>query len=284
VLAEVVLEAPHHEESQIADVERFQLRFAPSDLFQLSAGRMHTMLGYWNQAYHHGAWLQTTASRPEVYRWEDESGGLLPVHEVGLRVSGAVSWAPVRVEYSGSLANGRAESATDVVTLQDPNETKAVNLWLGVTPHVLPGLQLGGAVVIDTIPPDPARPGREDALHERILGAFAVYPGTRLELLAEAFAILHESESGAGRWDSSGLYAQAAFAAGRFKPYYRFDLVRRDDGDPYFEPVTRDLAKHTVGLRVDPWSSLALKLELGHSRPGEGDSFTAVAAQAAFRF
>jgi hypothetical protein len=284
VLAEVVFEAPHHEEAQIADVERFQVRWAPADPFGVSVGRMHTMLGYWNQAYHHGAWLQTTVFRPEVYRWEDESGGFLPVHEVGLRVSGALSPSAGRLEYSATVANGRAVDPSDVVTLQDPNAAKAVDLWIGIQPGVLRTLQLGAAAVFDTIPPDPARPGREEPLDERILGVFLAYPGSRLELLAEAFAVRHESQAGGGRWESSGLYAQAAIALGRFKPYYRFDHVERDEGDPYYGPVTQDVTKHSLGLRVDPWSRLALKVELAHTRPAEGAAFTAVAAQAAFTF
>lgn len=284
VLAEVVLEVPHHEEAQVAEVERFQLRWAPVDLAGVSVGRMHTMLGYWNQAYHHGAWLQTTVFRPEVYRWEDESGGFLPVHEVGLRVSGALSRSSGRLEYSATVANGRAVEPSDVVTLQDPNAAKAVDLWIGIAPGVLPTLKLGAAAVFDTIPPDPARPNRREPLEERILGVFVAYPGTRLELLAEAFEVRHESQGGSERWESSGLYAQAAFAFGRFKPYYRFDRVERDEDDPYYGSLTQDVTKHSGGLRFDPWSRLALKVELAHTRPAEGATFTAVAVQAAFTF
>jgi hypothetical protein len=242
------------------------------------------MLGYWNQAYHHGAWMQSSILRPEVYRWEDESGGFLPMHEVGLRLSGALSSSAARIEYSATLANGRAARATDVVTLQDPNQAKAYDLWVGIRPRALPLLQLGAAAVLDTIPPDPGRPGRGDPIDERILGVFVVYPGPRLELLAEAFSVRHEASAGTGPWESSGFYAQAAFAFGRFKPYYRYDRVVRDEQDPYYEPVTQDLSKSTLGLRFDALGRLALKLELARTRPAAGDAFTAVAAQAAFTF
>jgi hypothetical protein len=241
------------------------------------------MLGHWNQAYHHGTWLQTTAFRPEVYRWEDEGGGLLPVHEVGIRVGGGMSGGALRVEYSASLVNGRGPTPEQVVTVQDHNTSKAVCLWLGLRPTALPGLQVGGAAVFDTIPAAPGDGSRSAELKERILGGFLVFRTPRVELLAEAFDIRHEDESASQSWMTTGLYAQTALTAGRFKPYYRFDLVDQDQDDPFFGPEP-GIRKHTVGLRVDPWSQLAVKLELSHNRLDPGESFGAGAVQVAFTF
>jgi hypothetical protein len=284
LIAEVAFEIPEDAEAQIAEVERLHVRWAPFDAVNFSVGRMHTMLGHWNQAYHHGTWLQTTAFRPEVYRWEDEGGGLLPVHEVGVRLGGALSGGPLRVEYSASLANGRGETPEQVVTVQDRNGSKAVSLWLGLRPEAVPGLQLGGTAVFDTIPPGPDDAARGTELRERILGGFLVYHNPRIELLAEAFGIRHEDESEGRAWTTTGLYAQAAFIAGRLKPYYRFDLVDRNQDDPFFGPDTPGVEKHTVGLRVDHWSRLAVKLELSHNRLDPGGSFGAGALQVAFAF
>ena len=283
VLAETVLESPEDSSSQIAEVERFQLQYSPSDAFSVSVGRMHTMLGFWNQAYHHGAWLQTTAFRPEVYRWEDDDGGLLPVHEVGVRLAGAATLDPVRFEYAASLVNGRSANPSHVSTFQDENGSKAVHLWAGLSPRALPHLQIGGSAVFDTIPPDPAGP-RADPLDERIWGGFVAFQGTRLELLAEAFSITHSDGTTGIEWTSGGGYAQAAWSFGRWKPYYRFDRVDRDESDPYYLVTLEDIDKHTVGLRVDPWSRVALKLELSRSRIAGGSPFTAAAVQAAFTF
>ena len=284
LIAEVALETPEDVDSRIAEVERLQVRWAPSDAVNVSVGRMHTLLGYWNQAYHHGTWLQTTAFRPEVYRWEDDGGGLLPVHEVGVRLGGALSGGPLRVEYSASLANGRGQTPEEVVTVQDRNGSKAVSLWLGLSPKAVPGLQLGGAAVFDTIPPDPDDAARGTELRERILGGFLVFHNPRIELLAELFGIRHEDESEGEVWTTTGLYAQAAFTAGRLKPYYRFDLVDRNPDDPFFGPAMPGVEKHTVGLRVDPWSRLAVKLELSYNRLEPGGSFEAGAVQMAFTF
>ena len=58
--------------------------------FNVAVGRYHTAIGYYNNAYHHGKWLQTAAERPHIYDFED-SGGLLPIHNVGVSVSGAIT-------------------------------------------------------------------------------------------------------------------------------------------------------------------------------------------------
>src|SRR6266852_1561407 len=40
-------------------VERTIIRYDYNDYFKLSFGKYHTPIGYWNAAFHHGAWLQT---------------------------------------------------------------------------------------------------------------------------------------------------------------------------------------------------------------------------------
>ena len=63
------------------DLERFNVRWQSSRYF-VEAGRTHTSFGYWNNAYHHGRWLQPTIERPRWVAFEDD-GGILPVHWVG---------------------------------------------------------------------------------------------------------------------------------------------------------------------------------------------------------
>lgn len=283
VLAEVVFEGKEGREERVIDVERYQIKYSPLDAFNVAIGRMHTVLGYWNQTYHHGTWFQTTASRPEVYRFEDENG-VLPIHEVGLRVFGAQSFPGLRLHYDASVTNGRAADSSEVVTVQDPNAHKAVNLWLALSPKAIPGLQVGGVFHADRIPPDPSRAGRENALGERIWGGFVAYQNAPVELLSEAFRIRHEDRVTGGLFKTTGLYAQAAYALGRFKPYYRFDHVKGAAADPYYPDTLRDAHRHTLGLRFDPLSRLTLKLDLSHDRPDSGATFNAAALQMAVTF
>jgi len=280
VLAEIVFE-PQEGASAEIELERYVIRWAPRDAFQLALGRMHMPLGYWNQAYHHGAWFQTTIERPIVYRWEHD-GGVLPVHDVGLALLGSHPVSAVTLEYSASVTNGRAPESTEVQDLNDANSNKAVHLWLGIVPRALRSLKFGGVVRFDRIPPakdDPQSAG----LDERITGAFVAYTPRRGEALAEILHIRHEARDSGASWTTLGLYAQGAVRLGRFKPYYRYDYQDVDEGDPYYDQHGTQ-SRHTLGVRHDPWSWAALKLELYRESPTTGVKFNAVAFQAAFTF
>ena len=76
-----------HDNTFTTEVERAIIRYDYNDHFKISAGRYHTPINYWNTAFHHGQWLQTTISRPEMIQF---GGRLLPVHFVGALLEGAV--------------------------------------------------------------------------------------------------------------------------------------------------------------------------------------------------
>src|SRR2546425_13004144 len=86
------------------EIERTILRYDFSDLLKLSAGRYHTPISYWNTAFHHGQWLQTTANRPEMIKF---GGFFLPVHFVGILAEGAVAPRSLGLHYDGGGGNGR---------------------------------------------------------------------------------------------------------------------------------------------------------------------------------
>jgi hypothetical protein len=64
-----------------AEVERVIIRYDRNDYFRVSFGRYHTPINYWNTAFHHGQWLQTTISRPEMTQF---GGSFIPVHFWGV--------------------------------------------------------------------------------------------------------------------------------------------------------------------------------------------------------
>jgi hypothetical protein len=280
-LTEIVLESGEGDEP-LLDVERYQIEYSPSDLLNVSLGRMHTMLGYWNQTYHHGVWFQTTVARPEVYEFEDH-GGVLPVHELGLRLSGQRAIGRARVEYSATLSNGRGPVAHRFEIERDADRRKAVNLWLAFAPRVSAGLKVGGAARFDRVPPDPDAPPRPP-LSERVLGGFAAYQQGSMELLAEALLLTHREKDGPARtYRTSGFYAQASWRFGSITPYYRFEGLDRAPGDPYFS-TSGDLRRHVAGVRADPLPWVAVKLELNRDAPEPGPRFHAATLQTAFTF
>src|SRR2546428_922659 len=87
-------------------VERTIIRYDYNDYFKISFGRYHTPIGYWNTAYHHGAWLQTTIDRPELVK---VGGAFIPVHFVGFLAEGHIPSGGAGLSYSVGAGNGRGE-------------------------------------------------------------------------------------------------------------------------------------------------------------------------------
>jgi hypothetical protein len=273
LLAETAVE--FEEDEQGLDVERVQIKWAPSALFSVSAGRMHTPLGYWNQTFHHGTWFQTTERRPEMYLFEDD-GGILPIHGVGIELAGTWHTSGLDFKYNASVLNGRGPDPEHVVHVQDASNNKAFSLWLAVAPAS--GLEIGGSGYFDRIPPDGV--ARTDTLREQIFTAYGAYVHSGIELIVEGSHMDHDPPDGA-KLGTTAFYGQASWKHGRCRPYYRFDLVDVADGDTYLP--AKDLRIHTAGLRVDASAWVALKAEYHLLRRHEEDTHAA-RLQAAFTF
>lgn len=250
----------------VLEWQRVSLRYALSDHFNITIGRMHTALGFWNHAYHHGSWLQTTIFRPEIYRFE-YNNGLLPVHTIGIEFSGAQAFHPVDVEYRLGVVNGRAKDIQSVHNFNDENDSKAVSALVNVKPHLFEGLQIGANVYIDRIPPNPnpagGAPVRNDQIDERIVGGHLVYLEQGVELLGEIFKIYHYDRASGNDFGTVGYYVQGGYKIEKWTPYYRFDFINLAEGDPFFIPLQTDISKHTLGARWDILTWNALKLEYG---------------------
>jgi hypothetical protein len=90
-LAETVIEADQGTNEFGVEPERLLFNYSVNDHLNLAVGRYHTGIGYYNTAYHHSALLQTTLGRPFLFQFED-SGGILPVHNVGVSAT-CLAWS-----------------------------------------------------------------------------------------------------------------------------------------------------------------------------------------------
>jgi hypothetical protein len=87
-----------------AELERGIIRFDQSDQLKVSFGRYHTPVNYWNNTFHHGSWLQTSISRPEMTQF---GGAFIPVHFVGALAEGVLPAGGLNINYNFGLGNGR---------------------------------------------------------------------------------------------------------------------------------------------------------------------------------
>ena len=236
------------------EVERMILRFDQSDRLKLSFGRYHTPINYWNTAFHHGQWLQTTIARPEMIQF---GGRFLPVHFVGALVEGMVPAGGWNLNYKAGLGNGRASAISRGGDAGDVNGHRA---WLANAfskPDRFFGLEFGGSVYGDQVT---IAAGDFD---EQIVSAFAVWQKEDPELIAEVASVRHEAAGGAETW-SHAYYVQGAYRLPQLnrvlKPYVRFEHVGVDPLDLVFQSVP-NLDGTTLGLRYDASALTALKAE-----------------------
>ena len=284
-LNETVFE-PTEEGEYVLDVERVIVKYFVSDRLNVQAGRFHSTIGYWNETYHHGEWLQTSIGRPSLLSFEDEDG-LLPVHVIGLVLGGRTGGDAIDVKYTAEIGNGRGATPDPPQIVVDSNDSKSANLSITLLPSSVPGLGFGGGLFIDRIPEnlDAEAGPTHGKIDERILAAHLYYVTGPWELLAEWMGIRHDAVVVS---ESSGYYIQFAHRFDKFVPYAGWDEVLLDDTHTFFTS-TDDVATASAGVRWDimPWN--ALKLEVSRistkAAPGGMDSdATSVEFQTAFAF
>ncbi len=244
------------------ELERTIIRYDWNDNFKLSFGRYHTPVSYWNTAFHHGSWLQTTISRPEMIKFGSR---LLPVHFVGLQAEGNIPSGGAGLGYSVGVGNGRGSIISRAGDAGDINNNRAWLINLFSRPSALYGLQFGATVYRDKITPGPGL-----LFNEWITSAHLVWTRETPEILAE-FANVHHSDVNTSRvFNTQAFYVQLAyrlpFAEKKWKPYYRIEYINRPSTEPVLG-ITSWLSS-TAGLRWDISDFAALKGEYRNFQRG----------------
>jgi hypothetical protein len=263
------------------DVERFLVQYSYNDYFNLAAGRYHTAIGFYNTAYHHSTWFQTTTGRPLLFEFED-SGGILPIHNVGLSASGRIPSGSLGLHYVAEIGNGRQSRSplTDepVQNEVDENNYKAVNFALFARPESIHGLQIGFSGYHDKLMPLLAR-----RIDETILAAHAVYMVPKFEWLNEVVLIRHAPVGSSQVFNTPGFYTQIAKRFGSYQPYFRYQYINAPDHEPIFPDVGR-MDGPSFGLRYDASESVALKAQYDYNMARHQQNYSGLNLQLGFTF
>ncbi|HWW84408.1 MAG TPA: hypothetical protein VNZ26_12440, partial [Vicinamibacterales bacterium] len=281
MVGEVVIEAGSDNAIGV-DLERLLLQYAPSDWFNIAAGRYHTSIGYYNVTYHHGNWFQTATGRPFIFRFED-GGGILPVHNVGVTAQGQIPSGDLGLRYVAEIGNGRrSRSPTDepVQNAADENAHKAFNLALLTRPLKLPGFQAGVSVYRDHLTPE-----GQAAIGETILAFHAIYQSPIFEQLNEAIFIRHAPD-GSPAATTTSAYTQISRQFDRYRPYFRFEYLNipPEDPDAVFHADAGRSYGPSIGLRFDAAPPVAIKAEYTRFRGPISNQTTGLIIQLAFTF
>jgi len=262
------------------EVERLIIRYDANDRFKLSFGRYHTPINYWNTAFHHGQWLQTTISRPEMTQF---GGSFIPVHFVGTLVEGEVPAGGLNLNYNVGLGNGRGQVISRPGDFGDVNNNRAWLINSFIKPNKAYGLRVGGSVYRDSL-----NPLTGPAAREWIEAAHIVWDKETPEFIAEFANVSHRFAGTNSTANSQGLYGQVAYrlpwAQKTLKPYYRFDYIHVPRGDAVFRSVVPTFHSSTAGLRYDITNFAAFKLEYRDYRRRDLPPFHGIFTQTSFTF
>jgi len=251
------------------EVERLKLGYALSSETTVWAGRVHNPLGYWISQYHHGSYLQTSISRPEVARFEDE-GGLFPNHIVGLLLDTTHISGNRAFEYSlvagvgPELRAGNNPELHPVNVFNGGSGKHRLNITgrFAYRPDSASDNQVGLFANYVKIPVAKAV---YDTLKLTTAGVFSSWQLADLTLAGAMYLVRNEFSNGPikDKGDFASGYLQADYLALEvWTPYARLEQSFGDDNDAYIRLMTDFIPKRQVlGLRWDFTPRQALKLE-----------------------
>ena len=254
VLSEIVFRAGA-DNRYVVNAERLLLQYAPNPYLTVGVGRYHTAIGFYNTAYHHGSWFETAITRPTMFAY---SGGLIPIHDVGVMASGRVPSGGLGLHYVFEIGNGRtsqnpASEATQNTV--DENNGKAFNVGLTARPERFSGLQVGFSTHRDRV-----KPANAASADQTTLSAHAVYQGTSFEWLNEVVTIRSTRGRPAPDSVTMAFYTQVSRQFGEARPYFRYQYIDASAADAAFRALGRRNGP-TLGLRYDTGKFAAVKAQ-----------------------
>jgi len=244
--------------------ERALLAYRPNDYFHASLGRYHTGIGYYNNAYHHGAaFLQTATGRPLLFAFDDQ-GGVLPIHKIGLSLTGRIPSGPLGLNYIAEVGYGPSShmsmdmsGSNQMMTVTDDHNGRAFNLGFIARPLPWHPVQFG----LDVYHADRTPLGMP-SFSENIYAGHFLYLAPSFEFLNEAALIRHSSAM-MGTFNTLGFYSQLSRKWHAWRPFVRYNYLNAPEMEPIFTTTGRQSGP-AGGLRYDVNESVALKLQFDH--------------------
>ena len=241
------------------EVERAIIKYDINNSSQISVGRYHSPVGYWNQFYHHGRWLPVTKDRP----LQTEFGaGFLPSHYWGAMYEKKFTSDSFVVNMDLGFGAGRDESFNvfDGNNRATFSGTESVTAQLNISPAGNRALTLGASFWYGDLEGD-----SNLTVGEQVFTAHVNFVTTNGEIISEVSLVQHDYSNGKDDTQSEGAYLQYSHRLngfnGQLKPYVRLDFLNIDSEDLLFESQ-ESTDRQTIGIRYDITDNTAIKFEL----------------------
>lgn len=275
-LAELLLDKDEQE------MERLQLGWLVQPATTLWVGRFHSPLGFWNTEHHHGAFMQTTITRPGIIAFEDE-GGVLPTHITGMLAEGSVDREQGALNFAFGIGQG-PELQTElepVNILEFRNGGKlAGSARLSYRSLDANVGEFGGFAGYSRIPVF----GRTiDQVDQTVAGVFYNRDTGLLRLVGELFYVTNRLEGSASTSDAD---FGAGYLQGEYQVHENWTLFGRLEGtvhakDNAYLALNQEFikARAMAGTRVEVGRRQALKLEVSRNELQDEVRFNQIGLQ-----
>ncbi len=253
------------------EFERLQFGLAIDDQTQVWLGRYHNILGYWNTAYHHGTYIQTSISRPGIVAFEDY-GGVIPMYTSGLLLIKDVLLQQQKLNVSLSIGFGPTmenRSLQPMKIFSPGGETYHENLTARISyyPDIFGETQFSLFAGHTRMEGDKVSASE---IVQKQLGASLVIEAPGYMILGSAFHIENRLKPVGSGIDKHNhffnAYLQTEFSLSEnWTGYARLEDTRHHDNDPYLALIPEFIEqREALGLRYDFSRKQALTLEIRH--------------------
>jgi len=254
------------------DMERLQVGWKLDSGTTLWLGRHHAPLGYWNTQYHHGVYLQTSISRPEIVEYDDD-GGPLPSHVTGLLLEGLEAKNEHGWRYAVSLGAGPELDKTleplDILAPDKGSHKLSATARLSYLPDAYGSNEAGVFISYSRIP------GVGASLNEvkqNVYGAFADWRWGEIRTLGAVFRLDNRLDQSTGNTTSSfnSAYLQVEYDwQAKWTLYGRTENSAGEENNAYLALLPNFIkARNLAGVRYDITRRQSLKLEISRNHLG----------------
>jgi hypothetical protein len=265
-----------------SELERFQLGWQADEDTVGWIGRFHSPSRYWNSAYHHGQYLQTSITRPLIEKFEDE-GGILPSHVSGLmletthKLQGSAGFQAIFSFGATSVIGDHELVPFDLLDASSKHRA-AVDIRLAYLPDQLGENQYGLILNWSNLVVDGSEIAEQQGLQrveQGIIGAYVDKRRQEWRILASlAYVANHMIKQVDNQNDSFFMaYFQAEYELNPdWKIFGRVEDTAGVDNSEYFELFPNVVTeRQMLGLRFDFYKNHALTVELSKVKTQPAD-------------
>lgn len=232
-------------------------------------GRFHNPIGYWNTQFHHGVYLQTTASRPGIIAFEG-SGGPLPTHLSGLLVEGIQEIGGAGLYYTLGVGVGPdLRKRLQAFDLLDPSGSyrPGATLRLAYQPTIYGANEIGLSTSYTEIPGHGSGlPG----VKQVIAGIFGNWQLKSVRILGEILYVHNWLDQHTGSIEDAFLNAYGQVEWGLGKDWTVFSRLEGTSGSAHDRYLIRfpNFVEDRVlgGVRYQLFRNMAVKLEVSQEQ------------------